>query len=76
MDCAPGLTVRERPVKLRGGVVGSATLMVTDVLAVAAVLSVTVTVTLELPGAVGVPDMVPLVGEIVSPAGSPWAENV
>jgi len=50
--------------------------MVTAVLAVAPVLSVTVTVTLEVPAAVGAPEMVPLVDEIVNPAGSPVAENV
>jgi hypothetical protein len=64
------------PVKLKGGVAGSAAFTVKDVLAVAPLLSFTVTVTEELPGAVGVPEMLPVLLEMLRPAGKPDAENL
>ena len=64
------------PVKFKGGVVGSTALMVTAVLAVAPVLSFTVTVTEELPGALGVPEMAPVLLEMLRPFGKPLAEKL
>ena len=64
------------PVKLRGGAEGSVTFTVKVVLAVAPVLSFTVSVTVKLPAAVGVPETVPVppVPLETLPAGRPDTE--
>jgi hypothetical protein len=66
----------ELPLKLKGGVAGSVALTVKVVLAVAPALSFTVTVTAELPGAVGAPEMPPVLLETLKPAGRPETEKL
>lgn len=63
----------EAPVRVTGGVAGRVAVKVKLALAVAPALSVTVTVIVELPGAVGVPETVPLppVPLEMVPAGKP-----
>ena len=73
---ADHFTLLEMPVKLKDGVAGSVAFKVKAVLAVEPVESFTVTVTVELPGAVGVPEMPPVLPEMLKPAGKPVAEKV
>src|SRR5579872_3847677 len=74
-DCVAGLVVAGKPVRVTGGVAGSATVKLIVTLAVAAALSFTVTTDATGPGVVGLPESWPP-PEILTPAGRPEAEKV
>ena len=73
--CAPGFRFAGRPVTFTAGAVGSATVTLKLLVAVAPVLSRTVTVIVDVPGVEGVPEKAPL-EERLTPAGSPLAVHV
>ena len=70
--CCSGFDVAVMPAKFNGGVAGSAITMLNALLVLVPALSRTVTVTLDVPGAVGVPDMAPA-ADMVRPPGKPVA---
>ena len=75
VDCVAGFAVAGKPVMLKVGAGGKATVRFNVSLVVSPPLSVTVTVIDELPNAVGVPLSVP-VELIVTPGGNPVAFHV
>src|SRR5947208_7367336 len=73
--CCSGFEAAVMPAKFNGGVGGSAITMLNVLLALVPALSRTVTVKLDVPGAVGAPDIAPE-DDIVRPLGSPLALQV
>src|SRR5690348_12220740 len=70
--CWSGFEVLPIPAKFSGGVAGSAIAMVNSLAVVVPAASRTVTVTLDVPGAVGVPAIAPAV-DMLRPPGKPVA---
>ena len=75
VDCVAGFAVDGKPVILRAGAAGKATVRFNVSLVVSPALSVTITVIDDVPNAVGVPLSVP-VELIPTPAGNPVAFHV
>ena len=73
--CTPGLALAGSPVTFTAGALGSATVTVKLRLEVTSALSLTVTVMLDVPAVVGVPEKTPPV-ERLTPGGSPVAVHV
>src|SRR5579863_7355857 len=74
--CWTGETVAGSPETVTAGVCGKITLIENRPTYCVSLLSVTVTANEKLPAATGVPLITPAFGSMLSPAGSPFADQV